>query len=143
MKYLATLALSIVFSTVIFGPVLFQHVSSHEMMTSNDTCLATTISSIDCPEVTDSLSMAMHHLDALNVLTEGLSSAGVASYFTLLSLIIVALVYVLAKFLTPTLDAERVYQRFRTARVFIPSSEFRITHWLSLLELSPSYVGST
>lgn len=142
MKYLTTLALSILLSMAVFGPVLFEHVSSHEMASRSD-CLASTVSSVNCPESKDTVSMALHHLDALNVLTEGLAPVGTASDLLLLSLLMVALVYVLAKFLMPTLDVERVFQRFKIARVFVPSSEIRISRWLSLLVLSPSRVGST
>ena len=134
MKYLATLLLIISFAGIgIFGFTLVDHVM---MNGSNSDCVASAIDGTECP--TNIMAMASHHVSAIQTLTTTLPAS--SNWLLLLAsllLVSVSIFLFYKDLLLPKLES--LPQRLRDLILHSLYSKQRITSWLSLFELSPSF----
>ncbi len=143
MKWLATLVLIALMNIAIFGVAVFQHGSSHDMNAPKNDCVAATITNTKCPDAKDTLGMAVHHMNGLQTLSQGLLSTGLTPLLAVLILMLLAaLAFVSVKIVDLLQDFLPRHQRFRFSREYLPPTQHKLIHWLSLFELSPVRVGS-
>lgn len=143
MKWIATLVLIALMNIAIFGVAVVQHGANHDMNAPKSDCVAATITNTKCPDTKDSLGIAVHHMNAFQVFSQGLVSSGVT---TSLILLVIALSAALGLVFVKILDLLRnlalQHQRFRYSRDYTPPRQHKLIRWLSLFELSPAYAGS-
>lgn len=143
MKWLATLVLIALMNIAIFGVVMFQHGSSHDMNAPKNDCVAATVTNTKCPDAEDSLGMAVHHINGLQTFSQGILSTGLTPLLAALILMLSAvLVFVFVKMADVLRNLLSRYQRYRFSKDYLPPRQYKLIRWLSLFELSPAQVGS-